>query len=145
MCCRAHVGSRPDLFPNVGLAVALLDAPATDRIERRRPQRRSGPQAEAGVVPGTADRVLDQHPVAQWTMIMSALGADREQLLAAPRQQHRFARGMTQQHAAVGNVREGHTEHQVGPVELFMLFAHRLRLPGDTRATGFRNCDRELP
>ena len=83
-------------------AVALpLHLPARDGVERRRPQRLAGAQAEAGVVPGAAHRVADDSPSAERTAVVRARGADGEDLLAAPRQQHRLLSHLAGQHAAL--------------------------------------------
>lgn len=55
------------------------------------------------MVPGTAERVVDQQTVGQWTTVMRANSADREQLVRAPHEQYRLAVGMPLQHCTVGN------------------------------------------
>jgi hypothetical protein len=57
-------------------------------------------------------------------VVVGAFGADREQLVTAARQQHRFARNVSQDHAAFGDIRQRHSLGQVGSVELLLLFAH---------------------
>ena len=57
----ARVGGST-LFAHEDRAVALLDTPARDRVERRRAQRLAGAQAEAGVVPRAAHGVADEQP-----------------------------------------------------------------------------------
>src|SRR3984893_14734288 len=87
-CYPRSASCRLDFFPDIDCPVLLLDTPARDWVQRRRAQRLSGTQAETGVVPGTADSVLDEDPLGERTVVVSAFGADREQLLTATRQQH---------------------------------------------------------
>src|SRR5206468_8396986 len=59
-----------------------IDAPARNRIERRRPHWFAGAQAETGVVPWTADRVVDDEAVGERSLVVSAMRADGEDLVA---------------------------------------------------------------
>ena len=84
------------------------------------------------MVPGAADGVLDEDPLSERTVVVGALGADREQLVTAARQQHRFARTVSQDHAAFGDIRQRHSLGKIGSVELLLVFAHgRLLTYGD--------------
>ena len=78
-------------FPDVGLVADQFDAPARDRIERRRTQRFAGAEAEAGVMPRTAHRVPHDQPLGQRPVIVRAVRADGEQAIALP-DQDRFLR-----------------------------------------------------
>ena len=53
------------LFPHEDFAVELLDQPRIDRTEGRRAQSFAGTKVEAGVMPGTTHRVVDNEPVRQ--------------------------------------------------------------------------------
>jgi hypothetical protein len=80
-------------------------------------------------VPGASDGISHQHPLGERTVIMGALGTDREERATGSRQQHGLARGLPQNHAALGKIRERDPSSQVGSVEFRFLFAHRcLRL-----------------
>ena len=105
------------------VSVALLDLPTRDRVECRSPQRLTGAQAEAGVVPWAADRIRHEHPLGQRTMVMAALGADREHRPTAACQQHRFPRDLAQDHAAFGKICAGNPHSKVRSAELGVLVA----------------------
>ena len=115
-----------ELFPHIDGAVPLLDAPAGDRVQRRRAQGLAGAQAETGMVPRTANRIVDQQPFGERRAIMRADGADREQLVAAPGEQHRFAVRVPEQHGAVGNRRERDALREIGSAEFRLCFAHSI-------------------
>src|SRR5438105_13860542 len=70
-----------------GVALAL-DAPAGNGIERRRAHGVTGAKAEARVVQRTPDRIADEEPVAERAMIVRAVRADSEHLIANARDQH---------------------------------------------------------
>jgi hypothetical protein len=55
------------------------------------------------MVPGAANGVPDKKSVGQRCAIMGADRSDREHLLTAPDQQHRLAKHMPEQHAAIWN------------------------------------------
>ena len=65
-----------------------LDAPAGDRIQRRRAQRLAGAQTEAGVMPGTAHRIVDDEPLGERPVIVRTGRADGEDTVTAPYQDH---------------------------------------------------------
>src|SRR5438270_688818 len=122
--CRPRLAAcRLDLFPDIYRPIPLLDTPAWDRVQRWRAQRLSGTKTETGVVPGTAHCVLDEDPLSEWTVVVGAFGADREQLLTTAREQHRVVRDVPQNHAALFNIRKRHPLRKVGSVEL-LLVAH---------------------
>ena len=56
-------------------------------------------------MPGAADSLLDEDALGERTVVVGTFGANRKQLLPAPRQQHRLSRDVPQQHAAIGNIR----------------------------------------
>jgi hypothetical protein len=60
------------------LLVIALDSPAGDRIEGRGAERLAGAQAEAGVVPRTADRISDYETFLERPAVMRARRAHRE-------------------------------------------------------------------
>ena len=128
-CCRPRSALRRfELFADIDFSVLLFDPPAPDRVQRRGAQCLSGAQAKAGVVPGASDGIRHQHPLGERTVIMGALGTDREERSTGSRQQHGLARGLPQNHAALGKIRERDPSSQVGSVEFRFLFAHRCLL-----------------
>ena len=106
------------------VSVALLDLPTRDRVECRSPQRLSCAQAEAGVVPWAADGIRDEYTLSKRTVVMGTLRPDREQLPTAARNQHCFAAGLSQDHAALGEICYRDPLAEVGSGEFRMLFAH---------------------
>ena len=96
------------------LAVAHFGRPARDRAERRSVQGFPGPQAEARVVPRTANGVVDHDALRQRAAVMRTRGADREELIAAAREQHGFVSDMAGEHLAVGQLLHCDTQGQVG-------------------------------
>jgi hypothetical protein len=54
------------------------------------------------MVPGTADGFADEQALGERTAVVRAGGTDREELLAASRQQDRLVPDVAGQHAAVG-------------------------------------------
>jgi hypothetical protein len=70
-------------------ALALFDLPAWQAVQRGWTQRRTGPQTEAGMMPGTADRIADNESLSQRTAIVGAGGSDRQQVATAPHEQSR--------------------------------------------------------
>jgi hypothetical protein len=53
-----------------------------------------------------------------------ARGADREELIAAPNEQHRLAVRVSQQHGAVGDFRERNSPGETGPREFVLSGTH---------------------
>src|ERR1039457_17491 len=92
-----------ELFSDIHGAVPLLHAPTGDRVQCRWPERLTGAQAETGMMPGTTNRIAHQQPVGERGAIMRAEGTDREQFVPAPREQHRFAVCVPEQHGAFSN------------------------------------------
>ena len=68
---------------------------AHDRVQRRRSQRLAGAQAETGVVPRTADGVIDDESVGERATVMAARGADRIYVVAAAHNDDRRAVDVT--------------------------------------------------
>jgi hypothetical protein len=59
---------------------------------------------------------------------MRAEGADREHLVPPPREQHRFAVSVPEQHGAVDELRERDACDEVRPVEVCRCVVHSLFL-----------------
>jgi hypothetical protein len=62
-----------------------------DRVKRWRAEGLAGTQTETRVVPGAADGVVHNKTLGKRHAVVRAGGADRKQLIAAPREEHRFA------------------------------------------------------
>jgi hypothetical protein len=96
----------------VGLAdesyaiLRALDAPARDGVERGCAYGLARSEAEARVMPGTANRVLDKEALGKRPAVVRAGGPDREDLVATSSEQHALALRMAEEHRAVGNVGE---------------------------------------
>ena len=82
--------------------IPLDDRVARNRVERRCPQSFARAKAEAGVVPGTADGVVDDEPLGQGPAVVAARRADRRDRIGAADQDDRTAPDVTEQGNAVG-------------------------------------------
>jgi sec-independent protein translocase protein TatC len=65
-----------------------LDAPARDRIERRRPHGFAGAQVEAGVVPGADDAPIAEHAFDERSAVVRAASAEGVDFTPNARQQN---------------------------------------------------------
>ena len=81
----------------------LFDAPTRNRVQRRRAESLTGAQAEAGMMPRASNRIAHEKPLFERSAVVRADGTDREQLIAAPDKQHRFAVRVPEQHGSVRN------------------------------------------
>ncbi len=77
-------------------------------------QGHASPKVEAGVVPGTAHRVVDDEPLGERPVIVCAKGADREDFGAAAHEQHRLLADMAEKLAAVIELGAGDSLRQIG-------------------------------
>ena len=75
-------------------------------------------------MPGAAHGIVDEEPLGERPAVMRAGGADREHLLAASRQQHRLVADMTEQHGAIGELRECEALGEIGPARLRLSLTH---------------------
>jgi hypothetical protein len=96
-------------------------------------QRFSGPEIEAGVMPRTSHRIVDNEALRERTIVVGALSADREDLSAAAQEQNRVLSDMADQLPAVWQFADGNSQRQIGADWLRLLFSHsvlpRLFLP----------------
>jgi hypothetical protein len=99
--CDAAVRDRCRFLPYEHLAVAYLGRPARNRTERGRPNCLAGAQAKAGVVPRAPHRVVDHQPFRERTAIVGAGGGDREEFVAAAREQDRVVADVSGQHLSI--------------------------------------------
>ena len=67
-------------------------------------QRLSGPKAETGVMPRTSYGVVDHQPFGEWTAIVSANRANRENFRSPPREQNLLVSDVAQKLASIGQV-----------------------------------------
>jgi hypothetical protein len=92
------------LLTHEDLAVALLDRPARNRTRGRGTQGFTRPQVEAGVMPRAAHGVADDEALRERTVVMRAVSAYCEKLLAAPDQQHIVPVDMTKKLSSVRDI-----------------------------------------
>src|SRR4030095_10602035 len=85
---------------------------------------RDGAEAEAGVVPGTADGLADDEAFGEGTAVMTTGRSDREALAAAPDEQDRLAVHVSELRLSVRELFEGETRGQIGALGLRRLVAH---------------------
>ncbi len=104
--------------------VAPLDFPACQRTECRSVQCFSGLEVETGVMPGTPHGVSDHQPLRKRTAIMGTGGTDREEIVAAPHDKHRFFADMPRQHAAVGKAIDRNPLRKVGTGRIGLRCSH---------------------
>jgi hypothetical protein len=83
-------------------AISQLDLPSGNRAHCGSLQRLTGSQAEAGVMPRTAHRVIDEETFRERPAIMRTGGADREDLIAPAGEQHGLLADVSQEHSAIG-------------------------------------------
>ena len=97
-------------------AIALLDPPSRQAVQRRWSQGRARAQAEARVMPGAAHGIVNQETLDQRPAIVSARRADRKQPFNPANEQRRFARNMPEQHLAIGQPVQQHALSEVRTV-----------------------------
>jgi hypothetical protein len=110
------------------LAIALFDRPARDRAQSRGAQGFPRAQVEAGVMPGTPDRVVDREPVDERALVVCATSPDRKYLGPAPQQQNLLTANMAAELATIGKLGEGNPSREIGAAWLGVILSHR-RLP----------------
>jgi len=108
-CRRSGLGPLTD----EDLAVALIDPPTRDRIERRSPDGLAGREVETGMMERATNRVPDDEPLAQRPVIVGALGADGEQPPGRAHQQHVLLADLADEIGTVGNGVGRHAGRQV--------------------------------
>ena len=74
----------------------------------------SGLETETGVMPGTPHGVPDQEPLRKRTAVMGTGGADCEEIVATPHEQHGFFADVPRQHAPVGKAVDRNALRKVG-------------------------------
>ena len=81
------------------------------------------------MVPGAAHGILDEEALGERRTVMRAERIDREHLAAAPCQQYRLIADAPKQHGAIGDLREGKTQGEIGPARLRCFLGHGLDPP----------------
>ena len=117
------------LFADKDFAIALFDAPCVDWTERRGAQGFAGAKIEAGVMPGTSHRIVDNEALRERTIVVGALSADGENVSAAAHEQNRVLSDMADELAAVRQFGAGIPSARSGPTGCGLLFSHFV-LPG---------------
>ena len=79
-------------------ALTLFDLPAVNRTQCRRRQRFTGREAEAGMMPGTANSVAHDQAFGERSMIVRAMGGDCRNFAAVPHQEDFLTADMTGKH-----------------------------------------------
>src|SRR5262245_27590923 len=68
-------------------------------------------------MPGAADRVVNDQPLAERASVMGAGGADRQDFSAPASQQHRLVPDLTDKHRAIGEIILRNTVRQIRLVQ----------------------------
>ena len=110
-----------------------FNRPAGDRVQRRSTYRLAGPQAEAGMMPGTAHRVADQQPFRERAAVVRTGCADRKHLAAGSGQDHRILPNVAEQHGAIGEQRGIDTLGEIGASRLCLVCVHGVPQTADNR------------
>lgn len=69
-------------------------------------------------MPGAPDGIANHEPIPQRTVVMGALGSDREHLMPAADKQNRVSAGMADEFAAVGKVGKSNSFDQIWAARL---------------------------
>src|SRR5262249_33891760 len=105
------------------LLIAPFHGPARDGRQRWCANRFARAQAEAGVVPRTANFVAVDESLGERAAVVRASRADREELVAAANEEHGLAVGVTEQGLAVAHGAHVHSRAKIRPRQL-RLFRH---------------------
>jgi hypothetical protein len=76
------------------------------------------------MMPWTSNRIANEQPLLERRTIVRAGGSDCEHLFATPRQKHRFAMCMSEQHASIADHRGIDALREIRPAEVRRLFAN---------------------
>src|SRR5215831_13534705 len=140
------LAGRLDLVAHEHRVVALFHAPARHRVEGGRGDCLAGAQTEAGMVPRTSYRVANHQALGEGPAIMRAGRADREDFIAAAREQHGVLAHVSADHAAIGKIIEGDAAREIGSFRFGLLGGHNvLPIAGSTGSFGWRRTRRHAP
>jgi hypothetical protein len=73
------------------------------------------------MMPRTSDRLLDDQPFGERTMVMGAVCTDREKLRATTEQEHIVIPDVTEKLSSVGDLMLRESERQIGPASLTLV------------------------
>ena len=88
-------------------------------------------------MPGAAHGIADHQAVDERTVVVGAMGPDREHLRPAAHQEDLFVPDMTDPLAAVGKLRERNALRQIEAAGLGLVLGHSLSPFGDPRSHSF--------
>jgi hypothetical protein len=111
-----------EFLPHENLVIHLFDSPARDRVERWRAEGFSRAQAEAGMMPRASHGVPNDETLRKRPVVMSALCADRENLVTPAHQGHVFAIDLTQSHHSISEIANRKSVSKIGSI--FFRFCH---------------------
>jgi hypothetical protein len=111
-------------LPHEDLSPLLFDRPARNRAQSGRAQSFARAQIEARMVPGAAHRLAGHDAVGERTMIMRAMGRNREYLRTAPHQKHFLAADMANQLGAIAKCIAGNAQRQIRTGRFGLIFGH---------------------
>jgi len=106
------------------LAALLFDRPARDGAQGRGVQSLPGAQIETRVMPRTPHRVSDHEAIGKRTVIVGAMGADREDFRSAAHQKNFFVAYPTDEFAAIGKLGKRYALHEIRTGGLRLVFGH---------------------
>jgi hypothetical protein len=109
-----HWPPRRYFFPYEHLVAAAFHSPAGNRIQRGRSQRFAGFEAEARVMQGTSNRVVNDKAFGERAVIVRAVRADGEESIADARQQNVLLADPSEQRAAARQRTDGDPEREIG-------------------------------
>jgi hypothetical protein len=76
------------------------------------------------VVPRTPDGIANQDSVSERRTVMGALGSDRKDIIALPREENRFITDMSFNEASIRKAPEVNTKGEVRPFRAFSMRCH---------------------
>src|SRR5829696_6608181 len=97
----------------------MLDRAARKRAEGRRPYGFSGAKIETSMMPGAANPAIGDNPIDQWSVVVSALSANCEEVIAATDKQHSIRAHVTQELLSVGEFAFRYASREIGAFEFF--------------------------
>jgi len=85
-------------------------------------------------MPLASNRIALEKPLSERRAVVRADGPDREYLIAAPGQEHRFTQRMREQHGSIGDRREFDALGEIRPPEFHLFLAHMVLLEAELSA-----------
>ena len=97
------------------------------------------------MVPGAAHGLAHHQPLGERPVIVRARGADREELLAPPCQQHRLAAHVSDEHGAIGEGGRVDAGGKVRPLRQIRSFFRHYALPVTTGLAATSSIRADIP